>query len=253
MIVRSLLTTSIQTASETMKAWKTVIPSLLHVLLEEEADPVLGRTRPRSESPSPPPLIPCQGCQIRDLADRTSTTSVRCLDCMFRAVRCGDCTIKDHARHPLHRIEQWTGTHFERSSLEAVGMKLHLGHGGMPCSEWKEGVSVETKLTVTHTNGLHVLTVRWCCCIGRPGRAAQLLQHGLFPGSPDEMHVRSAYTIEVLRTFHLHSLESNEAGKDFFNVLLRLTNNVFPDEVKVSERSVMTRSKLTADIISGPL
>jgi hypothetical protein len=34
---------------------------------------------------------------------------------------------------PFHRVEQWTGTHFESAWLFQAGVEIHLGHNGRPC------------------------------------------------------------------------------------------------------------------------
>lgn len=234
-----------KSASDVMLRWKSKFPALLDALVAHEALP-----EPELSSPPPPtlPLVPCPTSHRLG----TSARIYRCLDCSL-PLACGACIVEQHRHNPLHRAQQWVETHFVRSSLHDIeGMKIHLGHGGQPCHNWSDGYSIESTLIVVHTNGLHRVSVRWCSCLERANnRMGQLIDQGLFPGSPDEFHLRSAFTIDALWAFHLHSTESNTAGKDFVDTLVRMTNNTFPDEVKVSWSSlylflVLTSSNRTA-------
>ncbi|KAF5314234.1 hypothetical protein D9619_011889 [Psilocybe cf. subviscida] len=57
----------------------------------------------------------------------------RCSDCFGQNLLCVECTQEVHTNLPFHRIQQWCGSHFTRAALWQVGVKLFLGHGGMPC------------------------------------------------------------------------------------------------------------------------
>jgi hypothetical protein len=57
----------------------------------------------------------------------------RCLDCFGKPLFCTECCRSEHSRHPFHRVEVWCGRYFAPSSLSAVGVVLHLAHGGLPC------------------------------------------------------------------------------------------------------------------------
>ena len=59
--------------------------------------------------------------------------SWRCLDCFFRPVLCIGCCRQEHQSLPFHRVESWTGTHFEDSWLLHTGLVMNLGHNGNPC------------------------------------------------------------------------------------------------------------------------
>lgn len=67
-----------------------------------------------------------------------------------------------HALLPFHRISQWNGDFFERSSLTKIGVEIHLGHRGRPCPhhnrEWEdtddEGRSTESHVA-RHTGLYH--------------------------------------------------------------------------------------------------
>ncbi|THU79326.1 hypothetical protein K435DRAFT_698016, partial [Dendrothele bispora CBS 962.96] len=52
----------------------------------------------------------------------------RCLDCFFGALVCQDCCVESHKSNPLHRIQVWNGTYFERVSLRRLGLVVQLDH-----------------------------------------------------------------------------------------------------------------------------
>ena len=62
--------------------------------------------------------------------------------------------------------------------------------------------------------------------------ATQLLQMGLYPAS--WKRPRTAFTLHVLRSYHLLSLQSQISALDYFTYLKRTTDNVAPDSVPVS-------------------
>lgn len=57
----------------------------------------------------------------------------RCHDCFGVADLCTGCCVRIHQYLPFHRISQWTGDCFVRSSLRHTGLTLFLGHKGSPC------------------------------------------------------------------------------------------------------------------------
>lgn len=57
----------------------------------------------------------------------------KCSDCVGSDYFCKGCCIKLHMRSPFHQIFRWTGSHFEPTSLYALGFMLCLGHDGEQC------------------------------------------------------------------------------------------------------------------------
>ncbi|KAI9566163.1 hypothetical protein HD554DRAFT_2040400 [Boletus coccyginus] len=45
----------------------------------------------------------------------------------------GNAPHEGHQRHLFHRIRQWTGSFFDKSSLNLAGFELHLSHARIPC------------------------------------------------------------------------------------------------------------------------
>jgi hypothetical protein len=87
-------------------------------------------------------------CRLCDIAG-----TWRCRDCLLNPVFCTDCCRASHASHPFHRIEHWIGSYFEPAWLFQVGLILHLGHDGQPCSSYFNASAPEV---VTHEAGLYV-------------------------------------------------------------------------------------------------
>lgn len=52
----------------------------------------------------------------------------RCKECFLPQPLCRSCMRHSHMDHPFHRIERWTGTHFESADLWQVGVYIRLRH-----------------------------------------------------------------------------------------------------------------------------
>ena len=68
----------------------------------------------------------CAMCGLRE-------GSWRCQDCIGNACHCIQCFREIHRLQPFHRVEHWSGTHFDPTWLCQAGVEIHLGHGGKPC------------------------------------------------------------------------------------------------------------------------
>ncbi|PPQ79182.1 hypothetical protein CVT26_000453 [Gymnopilus dilepis] len=75
---------------------------------------------------APPEEVLCSKC-------KREKYRIRCNDCAYQPTFCIDCCREEHLRHPFHRIEEWTGTHFQPAWLWQTGVTIHLGHGGNCC------------------------------------------------------------------------------------------------------------------------
>ena len=73
-----------------------------------------------------PATAMCQSCM-------SAPFEWRCSDCFPALVLCKECCRKSHQRLPFHRVQKWMGKYFMRSSLQEVGVSLHLGHSGDLC------------------------------------------------------------------------------------------------------------------------
>ncbi|KAJ7575916.1 hypothetical protein C8J56DRAFT_1062778 [Mycena floridula] len=74
---------------------------------------------------------PCMHCPPGEIA---LPALFRCDDCFGMVPVCQECCIAEHAQLPLHIMQKWNGTFFEKISLQSLGLCIQLGHGGnSPC------------------------------------------------------------------------------------------------------------------------
>ncbi|KAG1763903.1 hypothetical protein EV702DRAFT_1182676 [Suillus placidus] len=117
---------------------------------------------------------PCSSCS--DINNNIVQEHLyRCEDCYGPEILCKSCCLSKHARHPLHIIHKWNGTYFECSSLADMGLRVQLGHEGMP------------------------LNIDFCGCHQRISHRQQLLRCEWYPATPH--FPQSACTRRVLEFF----------------------------------------------------
>ncbi|EMD40257.1 hypothetical protein CERSUDRAFT_28712, partial [Gelatoporia subvermispora B] len=160
----------------------------------------------------------------------SSPASLRCLHCFSSPAMCGECMLERHALQPLHRIESWNGEFFEKTTLNAIGFTLQLGHTHDKCPH----ASKEAKICVVDTSGLHYISIRYCeCAQGRDVPPwQQLLRAQLFPAT--NKRPRTVFTFSVLDLFHELTLQSKINLYDFYVTLERITDNTNSEASMVS-------------------
>ena len=187
----------------------------------------------------------------------TKPGQFRCTDCFGQPLLCHSCCLVAHSSLPFHSIEKWTGEFFQRTSLNAEGFILHLGHGGSQCPanvasavepevvEDGEGDVVDEilleaweprdtrALVIVDVSRVHQLNVSWCCCQDAPDHGTQLFQYSLFPASTSQPS--TAFTFAVLEYFHVDAVECKTSAFNFFSKLRRLTDFSSPQSVPVSQ------------------
>ncbi|KAJ6616911.1 hypothetical protein B0H10DRAFT_1914847 [Mycena sp. CBHHK59/15] len=101
-----------------------------------------------------------------------------------------------------------------------------LGHNGRPCpSPCGAGL-----FTVVDDNGIHSTRLSFCGCHELPpNKAKQLMRARLFPATTREP--QTAFTVNMLKRFQLHNLESKKAAYDYLGAIRRLTDNSFTADV----------------------
>jgi hypothetical protein len=86
-----------------------------------------------------------------------------------------------------------------------------------------------------HTNGIHTLDICYCSCAniteGASHPRVQLLHSSWLPASLDLP--RTAFTFDVLSTFHLLTLQSKIAAFDYYWATSRMSDNVGTSDQKV--------------------
>lgn len=106
--------------------------------------------------------------------------------------------------------QKWTGFYFAGTTLQALGMKVHLGHApGRFCEMRRDAKTV----TVVHSNGVHEVDVHFCQCDEIP-EYRQLLQIGWYPATP--LQPQSCATLEALRHFHLLNLQGKLPAYSYY-------------------------------------
>ncbi|KAG2145301.1 uncharacterized protein EDB93DRAFT_1241161 [Suillus bovinus] len=144
----------------------------------------------------------------------------RCEDCYGPEILCKSCCLLKHARHPLHIIYKWNGTYFERSSLADMGLRVQLGHEGMPCLRSQRG---HISFVMIHTNAIHRVNIDFCGCHQQVSHRQQLLCCEWYPATPH--FPQSACTRRVLEFFLILAWSSKLSGYEFYTSLERLTDN----------------------------
>ncbi|KAF7345205.1 CxC2 domain-containing protein [Mycena sanguinolenta] len=147
----------------------------------------------------------------------------RCQECMGGLLLCDACCLDAHAENPLHIIYQWTGVFFVKTSLQALGLRVQMGHP--PRETCVNPQAGHRDFVVLHDNGIHRVNVDFCGCdsSGRVEPYLQLLRAGWYPASDERP--QTAATFSVLDKFHLDTLQAKMTAYDFYTVLERLTDN----------------------------
>jgi hypothetical protein len=177
----------------------------------------------------------------------------RCLDCFGDTIHCQNCCLTIHRHQSFHRILEWSGKYFFKSSLQKLGHILHLGHRGYPCPNRQydpnaeaganasedsgdsdsEDAAKDIVVVILHTNGVFHHTVRPCECTNmKLDIHLQMLQMGLFCATISRPS--TAFTFDILDYFHIDAMECKTAASSFMKKLQRLSNNAFPDKIPVS-------------------
>ena len=114
--------------------------------------------------------------------------------------------------------------------MKDLGLRIQLGHPpGDKC--YRTILAVKDDFVVIHSNSVHSVGVDFCGC-----ELAELLLHQLlckqwFPASSDKP--RTAVSFAILKLFHLLSFESKVSTYEFYNMLMRLSDNTGLEDTKV--------------------
>ncbi|KAJ7645775.1 hypothetical protein B0H17DRAFT_449366 [Mycena rosella] len=151
---------------------------------------------------------------------------VRCKDCDGCEGLAVECVVREHGRNPLHRLEKWNWDEscYEDVSLKTLGLRFYLGRELHPHRECPRPKRAPGKnFVVIDCKGLHDVDLYFCDCGRGPSFSTQLLRIKWLPSTGNLS--RTASTFNVLRQYHLLSLESKCSMGEFYNSLARQTNN----------------------------
>ncbi|TDL20498.1 hypothetical protein BD410DRAFT_725441 [Rickenella mellea] len=170
----------------------------------------------------------CSRCAVQFTSADPLVFPTRCEDCFSGLIRCSNCCVTDHTRHPLHAIQKWNGQFFEKTTLRDLGLCVQLGHvPGSSCLSPEPGPA---EFTVVHTNGIHVINLNYCGCGSAGNKRQQLLRREWFPAS--QVIPQTCCTFRVLESFQITSLQLKISAYDFYGALAKLTDNTGLDDMK---------------------
>ncbi|KAJ7652290.1 hypothetical protein B0H17DRAFT_1163665 [Mycena rosella] len=154
--------------------------------------------------------------------------STQCHDCTGYALSCKPCFVDAHIRNPFHWAEVWDSLQgfFVRHDISKLDHIIQLGHKGGPCSS----PVGHRMFTVVDANGIHSSRLAFCGCQEQPpNKIKQLMRSRLFPATTRDPH--TAFTVNMLKQFQLHNLESKKAAYDYLGAIRRLSDNSFTADV----------------------
>ncbi|KZV78847.1 hypothetical protein EXIGLDRAFT_783167 [Exidia glandulosa HHB12029] len=203
----SKLTSITSSTSSTIAYWRRTLFSL-------EYDPVVG--------------TPCP-CEHGQPHGEGGPRVWRCVDCSDQRACCSLCLRARHQCLPFHKVQQWNGKFFARSSLNDAGVRLFLGHEGVPCPNLNQDSAIVIK--IGDVSGIHSMTVHKCECRGYgedpEALYAQLLRARLFPATFERP--QTAFTFALMEHWHLDVLQGKKPVYDYWISLQRRTHVVAKD------------------------
>lgn len=213
------------------------------IFLKQWAQPLLDSLRslqaPHSSG------LQCETCAA------VASPLYRCRQCFCSPLQCQSCILSSHQHSPFHMLDRWDGHHFTRDTLGNLGLIIHLRHAGLgdECTTANDSDKfIET--TVVHCNGIQSCRIQYCEC-PQPespyprAHALQLMDAALFPASFSQP--KTAFTLEVLREFRHLSHHAKTNARDFMTAKIRMTNNVFKDDVTVCSNSILITHSTATD------
>ncbi|KAF9565021.1 hypothetical protein CPC08DRAFT_630413, partial [Agrocybe pediades] len=175
----------------------------------------------------------------------------RCRDCNSGQIMCRRCMRQSHRPNPLHRLEVWTGMHFEKVPSWNVGSYILVRHTGQRAEsgpgENPDGngsghipivdVSVipskdalhNSYVRVIHVTGVHHLAMVASPCHGDDSIPLDLIASKYMPSS--FKRIRTLFTLDLLDTYQLSNLELKASAYQYYNLLRRVTNSLAPADV----------------------
>ncbi|GJF00735.1 CxC2 domain-containing protein [Phanerochaete sordida] len=151
-------------------------------------------------------------------ASQSGVPQYRCSDCFGGRLVCRGCCLRVHHDQPFHRIKEWNGQFFKKTTLQAIGLIVQLGHPhGEACASPAPGPRA---CLVIHTNGLHPVTILFCHCskiVAAGDRTEQLLRAELYGASLTDP--TTFCTFCVLEAFHTLTLQSKITAYDYYMAL----------------------------------
>ncbi|KAF7303545.1 CxC2 domain-containing protein [Mycena indigotica] len=140
-------------------------------------------------------LLRLEGLPLHDLCHQcgASPGTLRCRHCFMSvdSTFCDACILRQHEELPFHRIDRWTGSFFQPTTLKALGQRVQLGHPiGTKCPATLARLATlgptqshDDEFCVVDCNGVHDISIDFCGCPSAGERTTQLLRARLFPAT----------------------------------------------------------------------
>ncbi|KAJ7901027.1 hypothetical protein B0H14DRAFT_3422936 [Mycena olivaceomarginata] len=197
----------------------------------------------------------CALCSAAFVTDDAATPRLfKCYDCGVH-LQCEGCCLSQHARTPLHVVQEWSGSHWTTCTLESLGLIYQLGHGGFPCGFPDETVRI---LTVIEAPTIHQIRVRYCKCAksDQADNLEQLLRNSWYPATVTDP--KTCATFRSLEAYRLYNVVGNLNVRDFVTAMERTTDTTacsgmtwLPDHYKQFQRMARQRSWENARWLAG--
>jgi hypothetical protein len=144
-----------------------------------------------------------------------------CDDCLTSARHCQPCMIGLHGSTPCHRISEWNGYAWGRTSLAELGLIVNVAPHAGKCRS-----SHVRRFVLGDNTGFHDISTSFCDCPDSLHPSKQLLAHHILPCS--EAEPSSGFTFSVLRQYHFASADGKMSASRFYSIMQRQTNNTMP-------------------------
>ncbi|KAJ7046287.1 hypothetical protein C8F04DRAFT_1173231 [Mycena alexandri] len=191
-----------ESSDQTMNPWRKLVQLFLDEMVRREG---LGTDQ----------RCPC--CE-KDYV-RTSRR-FRC-DACGQFTQCLECVVSRHRCTPLHKIKEWNGTYWVKTTVLNLGCVFQLGHGGHACPR---PAPTKRKMVVMDVSGIYTVEYRWCGCDNsdHANELEQLLRNGWYPATT--VDPSTCATFAALELFRLLNVVGNVNVHDFVGVLERETD-----------------------------
>ncbi|OJT08336.1 hypothetical protein TRAPUB_763 [Trametes pubescens] len=167
---------------------------------------------------------------------KDALAAYRCDDCCDLRLHCEACVVQYHARHPLHRVQRWTGEYFAHVSLKSLGVRVQLGHAlGDPCPRAKPAFGDD--FVLLDVMGIHEIGLDYCGCYLSQPYHIQLLRSSWFPATT--VNPKTAATFRILESFQILSNQSKVSAWEYYSSLARMTDNTGTNPPKDRYRAFM--------------
>ncbi|KAJ7765192.1 hypothetical protein B0H16DRAFT_1717745 [Mycena metata] len=143
--------------------------------------------------------------------------TIRCKHCFGGEMYCRECTVKMHAKNPLHVIDEWNGAMFSRTSLQELGLRVRLCH-----EDCVDPVVVDN-FVLLDIGYIHEISVVFCGCERRHGteQRTEILRKRWYPATHDTP--RTAATFNYLNFFIIQTHQAKITMYDFYTATARST------------------------------